>query len=86
MAGNVRLNFNQAALNNLAAEVTQKWAQLRQPLLDKVHQECAGKPVDVVKQHLATTWHTETGEPLTEPQLTEWATAISEGTRLTLTT
>jgi hypothetical protein len=54
-----------------------------QPVLDDLHRELAGQSVDVVKPRLASEW-AKAGGKITDPDLTQWATAISEGRHITL--
>jgi hypothetical protein len=65
----------------LAAEATKGVATALQATLDGVAREYGGQPLDVIKPVLAKRW-AETGGTLTDPQLTEYATILSEGGRI----
>ncbi|GAA1583052.1 hypothetical protein GCM10009828_003920 [Actinoplanes couchii] len=55
-----------------------------QPVMDKVFEECSGRPVDEVRPLLTRHWTADGGNPIPEPHLTQWATAISQGQRIVL--
>jgi hypothetical protein len=61
-------------------------SQRFQPILDGVHTEFADQPIDVIKPVLAARW-AKGGEDasISDPELTNIATAISEGRRVILT-
>ncbi|MEH1098205.1 hypothetical protein [Micromonospora sp. CPCC 205561] len=77
-------SFDQNALDKIGREAVENFNRQMQPVLDSVFEEYGGQPVDVVKDALASRWRAAGGEPLGEPEVTEWATEISEGTRLVL--
>ncbi|MDR6317933.1 hypothetical protein J3R03_002129 [Actinoplanes couchii] len=52
--------------------------------MDKVFEECSGRPVDEVRPLLTRHWTADGGNPIPEPHLTQWATAISQGQRIVL--
>lgn len=60
-------------------------AQALQRLLDRVGREAAGKPIADVKVKLASAARHE-GWTLTDPELTNFAEALSAGTRITVRT
>jgi hypothetical protein len=56
-----------------------------QPILDSVHAEYAGQPVETIRRVLATRWSAENaGASITDPDLTNVAQAISDGTRVVM--
>jgi len=72
----------QRELERMAVEAVQ---QSGQPMLDGLLRECQGKPTDVVKHRLASEWERVLDADITDPDLTKYATALSEGTRIVLT-
>lgn len=69
-------------LGRLAFEAVQRQLQ---PALDRVHEQYAGRPVDEIKPVLAQEWAANTeGGSITDPELTQYATVISEGHRIVL--
>jgi hypothetical protein len=57
-----------------------------QPILDQLLAEYTGQPVDVIKPVLAERWAAgNTGASITDPDLTNVAQAISDGTRVVMT-
>lgn len=57
-----------------------------QPILDGLHNECAGRPVDEIKPVLARRWaEGNGGASITDPELTSVAQAISDGKRVVMT-
>ena len=56
-----------------------------QPILDAIHAEYAGQPVDIIKPVLAERWASgNTGASITDPELTNVAQAISDGKRVVM--
>ncbi len=69
-------------IERMAIEATQKRFQ---PILDSVHDEYAGRSVDEIKPVLARKWAAgNDGASITDPELTNIAQAISDGTRVIL--
>lgn len=57
-----------------------------QPILDGLHDEFAGRPIDEIKPVLARRWaEGNEGASITEPELTNVAQAISDGKRVVMT-
>jgi len=57
-----------------------------QPLLDKLVEEFAGRPVEEIKPVLARRWADgNPGASITDPELANVAQAISEGKRVVMT-
>jgi hypothetical protein len=56
-----------------------------QPILDQLHQQYAGCSVDEIKPVLAREWTACTGGgPISDPDLTRYASVISTGRRIVL--
>ena len=55
-----------------------------QRTLDQLARQYKGRPVATVKPALKRAWERNGGK-ITDPELTEWATAISEGTPIKVT-
>ena len=53
-----------------------------QATFDRLSRSHKGKPVPEVKRALKRAWEREPGAKITDPELTAYATAISEGTRI----
>jgi hypothetical protein len=56
-----------------------------QPVFDRLTRECNGQPLDEVKAKVAREWSQATGGTITDPDLTAYATAFSQGQRVVLT-
>ena len=68
------------AVMELAEPAVRKIADDLQRLVDDLAASHAGRPVDEVKVALRSRWQQSTPDgDITDPELTEWATAISEG-------
>lgn len=64
-----------------------RYATRLQAALDGVHERMAGRPVEEVKPALLTTWQAATTDGnITDPELTTFAQAISDGRRVVLDT
>ena len=55
-----------------------------QPVLDRLTRECTGQPLDEVKAKVAREWAQAAGGTITEPDLTAYAKAFSQGQRVVL--
>jgi hypothetical protein len=79
--------FNEQGLRQLEREVIRKVAPEVQRIFDSVYRTHNGKPVDQVKPVLKLAWERQGGGArISDPELTNLATAISEGTRIKVTT
>jgi hypothetical protein len=77
--------LNPGALDAIGRQAVEAFNAKLQPVLDRFHQEYAGKSVEEIKPALARVWSQNTdGGSITEPNLTTWATTISEGNRIVL--
>ena len=73
--------FDKRAIDKLAKEVVKEEGKKIQRTLDDLLRRYKGHPVAEVKSALAREWKKD-GNNIGEPELTEWATHISEGTRM----
>ena len=79
------LKLNPGALDAIGRQALEAFNAKLQPVLDRFQQEHAGRLVDEIKPPLAQMWSQNTdGGSITEPDLTKWATLISEGKRIVL--
>lgn len=79
-----KFSFDQRALDQIGKQAAGEFTRSMQPTLDALHRELAGQPVESIKPRLAHAWRAKAGESLSEPGLTEWATALSNGDRIVL--
>lgn len=68
-------------LKRLAADAVREIASDFQEMLDRVSSEYSGQPVDTIKSILQQAWE-ELGGTIGDPDLTDYATVISEGGRI----
>jgi len=73
--------FDQRAIDEFAKEAVKNEAKRLQKMMDDLVRRYQGRPVAEVKSALAREWKKDGGS-ITEPELTEWATHISEGTHI----
>jgi hypothetical protein len=80
-------SIDKNALGRVINHAVQQKANDGQRLLDQLLVDCAGQPVDHVKQVLRSEWaRAFDGGHITEPELTTWATALSDGQRIVVKT
>jgi hypothetical protein len=79
-----KFEINKAALDALGRQAVDQFNKKMQPVLDGVHRDCAGLPVDQIKPILSSRWTAGGGEALPAAELTKWATEISNGRRIVL--
>ena len=77
--------FDQRAIDKLAKDVVKEEAKKLQKMMDGFLGRYKGRPVAEVKSAMAREWEKDGGK-IGEPELTEWATHISEGTRIQIKT
>jgi hypothetical protein len=77
MASDFRLEFNDGWEDELGRQIRREF----QEAFDVVFREYSGQPVDTVKNALTREFERR-GATLTDPELTTYATAISEGTQI----
>jgi hypothetical protein len=74
--------FERAIKDAADKAVEQRAAEL-QRIFDSLHRTCSGKPVEEVKRALRQRWRSlGDGADITDPELTEYATLIAEGTKI----
>lgn len=77
--------MNPGAKKAIADTAVEAMSERFQPILDAIHAEYAGHPVDTIKPVLAQRWTAgNTGAGITEPDLTDVAQAISDGSRVVM--
>jgi hypothetical protein len=80
-------SIDKNALGRVIDHAVQQKANDGQRLLDQLLVDCTGQPVEHVKPLLRREWARAFDDGhITEPELTTWATALSEGRRIVLQT
>jgi hypothetical protein len=79
----ITTNFNRAELDKLAKQAVKGKVAETQALLDRLHRTYSGRPVAEVEAALIREWR-RAGGTISDPEATEWATLISEDTRIVL--
>ena len=82
MGKDFEIKWNRDGLKNLEREVMKNVRKETQAFLDQFARSHLGQPVDQVKVALKRDWKRKMDGTITEPELTEWATVISEGGRI----
>ena len=77
----MKFEINQQGMRDLERQVKQDATRHYQQMFDRLSRQHRGKPVDEVKRALGRAWAAD-GGTITDPELTDWATAISEGTHI----
>jgi hypothetical protein len=81
----VRIEMNSGWEDELGRMAFEAVQSRLQPVLDRVHEQYAGRPVNEIKPVLAREWAANTeGGSIADPELTQYATVISEGHRIVL--
>jgi hypothetical protein len=80
------VNFEMLGWEKEIGDQAVKAIQARfQPVLDALHAEYAGQPVDTIKPVLAQRWaDANDGASITDPDLTNVAQALSDGKRVVM--
>ena len=78
-----RFEFDQGAIDRLARDVTREAQRDLQRMFDDLGRRYKGSPVLTVKAALRDAVRRGGGD-ITEPELTEWAPHISQGTQIVL--
>lgn len=86
MAGNVKFNFDQRAIDRIANEVTSEAAAQAQQAFDRVHRSHAGKPIAQVMAPLRSALRSAGWNRATDADLRPMADAISQGQRIDVRT
>lgn len=77
-------SFDQRAIDKLAKELVNDEVKRLQKMMDDLHRRYQGRSVAEVKTALVREWTKRDGGKVSDPELTEWATEISEGRRITI--
>lgn len=73
--------FDDDAFRQIANEAVQRAAEEQTRDLDALRQQCTGQPLDVIRPALQQLF-AGYGGSITEPELSEWAQLIHDGTRI----
>jgi hypothetical protein len=77
------IKFNKNELDKLFKKAVGDKVKETQALLDRVHRDYGGHPVPEVKAALVRAWRRDGGQ-ISDSEATDWATLISQGTRIVL--
>lgn len=86
LAGNVKFNFDQRAIDRIANEAISEVAAHAQQAFDRVHRIHAGKPVAQVMAPLRSALRSAGWNRATDADLRPMAEAISQGQRIDVRT
>ena len=78
------LEFNEDGFKRAAHAAAQAKAKEMQRQMDQFARQYKGRPVAVIKSALRRVWERD-GRTITDPELTEYATYISEGRAIKFT-
>jgi hypothetical protein len=78
----MEIEWNPNWERDLQREITRQLNPQLQKMFDAVYERCAGQPVSDVKAVLEREFERRIGGSITDPELTEYATAISSGRQL----
>ena len=76
--------FSERGLRDLAKQVVRDEAKDLQRRIDMLARRYKGRPIAEVKRALAAEWR-RGGGTISDPELTDWATCIHDGTRIEFT-
>ena len=77
----IDFTFDEGAFMRVAEDAVKVEMQEMQSRMDRLGSELEGQPIDVAKLRLQQEWERGGGE-LTDPELTAYAAALVEGTRI----
>jgi len=80
----MEFEFDEHALKSVVGEAMEESRKAMQQVVDRVYQQHQGAPVESVKTALERAWRTVGS--LTDPELTDWATLISNGEQIVFKT
>lgn len=81
----MKFKMNPGAEKAIADMAVKAMTDRFQPILDTLHAEYAGQPVETIKPVLAQRWAAgNDGASITDPELTNVAQAISDGQRVVM--
>ncbi|MFI1382901.1 hypothetical protein [Embleya sp. NPDC020886] len=78
-----KFTFNEAAVRKVVNDAAQRQGNRYEQMLQRLTQGYAGRPVSEIKPILQREWRALGGD-ITDPELTKYAQAISEGTRISM--
>jgi hypothetical protein len=78
-----KFEFDENAFKKVADKAVTAKMEETQALLDRLHRDYSGKPVSEVKPALVRAWKKDGGN-ISDAEATDWATLISDGTRIVL--
>ncbi|MFS0715377.1 hypothetical protein ABC195_16015 [Microbacterium sp. 2P01SA-2] len=78
---NVSFNFDENAFKRIAEDAVRDLAAKQTRELEQIRQRYTGHPIAEIKPALQRLF-AEDGGSITEPELTEWAQLISDGSRI----
>lgn len=81
---NVKFNFNAEGMRRVAEEAVKNMATQQNQDLERLRQQYTGQPIEVIRPALQQLF-AGYGGSITDPELSDWAHLISEGTRLEMT-
>lgn len=81
---NVSFEFNEEGMRRVAEEAVQKMAAQQTQDLERLRQQYTGQPVEVIRPALQQLFAGYDGR-ITDPELSNWAQLIHEGTRIEMT-
>lgn len=85
MANGFEIKWDKNALDDVVGDVVKDYAVDLQKRIDTLSRLHKGKPVEQIKPLLQADFR-QNGGSITDPELTEWAEAISEGVRIEVRT
>ena len=74
--------FDERALREVVDSGMQEVTGSYQRLFDELRADYAGRSVDEIKTVLQARWRSIGGGEITDPELTEWAQQIADGTNV----
>lgn len=80
----MNFEFNEEGMRRIAEEAVAKVAAEQTQDLERLRQQYVGQPMEVVRPALQQLFASYDGN-ITEPELSEWAQLISDGTRIEMT-
>lgn len=80
----MNFEFNDEGMRRVAEDAVSKVAAQQTQDLDRLRQQYTGQPVAVIRPVLQQLFASYDGN-ITEPELSEWAQLLSDGTRIEMT-
>ncbi len=86
MPKDFEIKFNKGWEKKFKEEIAETVRKDTEAFFDSFARRYRGRPVVEIKPALQREWRQKMDGSITDPDLTEYATAISEGTRIRITT